>query len=224
MDFHKKTKVNYDRVMSRVFNRSHTSLRSSSNVTRHEVPSSVRVGAKPSVSALSSSVFSELPTVLNDYVPEVHVEKVGKRPLVRPRRTLKSLDPGKAKSPSRPSRARGRANVSNIRARSSVPAVLSNNGEEWSESHVRQCYSSRSHTRLKELKDEIKAFRETDKLLKIRSHLYKSCGVVLDDVGNVAQDKAVQADPEPEKEITSSRPTNDYFCPVPNERAVETLG
>ncbi|XP_061717915.1 uncharacterized protein LOC133525616 [Cydia pomonella] len=220
MDFHKKNKPNYDRVMSRVFNRSHTSLRPSSNVTRHEVPSSVRVGAKPSVSAVSSSVFSELPTVLNDYVPEVHVEKVAKRPLVRPRRTLKSLDPGKAKSPSRTSRARGSANVSNIRARSSVPTVLSNNGEEWSESHVRQCYSSRSHTRLKELKDEIKAFRETDKLLKIRSHLYKSCGVVLDDVGNVAQDKAVQADPEPEKEISSSRTErrSDAGAPVPDQQ------
>ncbi|XP_047997476.1 uncharacterized protein LOC125235089 [Leguminivora glycinivorella] len=220
MDFNKNTKANYSRVMSRVFNRSRTSLKSSSNVTRHEVPSSVRVGAKPSVSAASSSVFSELPTVLNDYVPEVRVEKVVKRPLVKPRKTLQSLDPGKAKSPARPSPARGRGNVSDIRARSSVPAVLSSNGDEWSASHVRQCYSSRSHTRLKELKDEIKAFRQTDKLLKIRSHLYKSCGVVLDDVGNVAQDKAVQAVPEPEKEIMSSRTERreDAGAPVPDQQ------
>lgn len=30
--------------------------------------------------------------------------------------------------------------------------------------------------------------------MKLRSRLYKKCGVVLDDAGNVAEDKAVQAD------------------------------
>lgn len=34
--------------------------------------------------------------------------------------------------------------------------------------------------------------------MKLRSHLYKQCGVVLNDVGQVAADKAVQADvPQP---------------------------
>lgn len=31
-------------------------------------------------------------------------------------------------------------------------------------------------------------------MMKLRSRLYKKCGVVLDDAGNVAEDKAVQAD------------------------------
>lgn len=42
------------------------------------------------------------------------------------------------------------------------------------------------------LQDEIKAFQKTQKLLQLRSHLYKKCGVVLDDAGGVAEDKAVQ--------------------------------
>lgn len=37
--------------------------------------------------------------------------------------------------------------------------------------------------------------------MRLRSSLYKKCGVVLDDVGNVAEDKAVQVEdlaPKPE--------------------------
>lgn len=44
------------------------------------------------------------------------------------------------------------------------------------------------------LQEEIKEFRENEKLMKLRSRLYKKCGVVLDDAGDVAEDKAVQAD------------------------------
>lgn len=40
---------------------------------------------------------------------------------------------------------------------------------------------------------EIKAYKETEKLMRLRSSLFKKCGVVLDDVGNLAEDKAVQA-------------------------------
>lgn len=42
--------------------------------------------------------------------------------------------------------------------------------------------------------DEIKAYQDTEQLLKLRSKLYKRCGVVLNDVGQVAMDKAVQAE------------------------------
>lgn len=45
--------------------------------------------------------------------------------------------------------------------------------------------------------DEIKAYKETEKLMRLRSSLYKKCGVVLDDVGNMVEDKAVQAQLEP---------------------------
>lgn len=141
----------YDRVMSRVYNRSRTNLKSDSVVTRHQIPSSVRLGAKPSISNVSSSVFSELPTVLNDYVPESSRENDKKSKVVRPRRTIKSLDT--AKSPPRIlKKVRECQEVSKMKVPRSLPSVVSTKGEGWADSHVRQCYSSRSHTRLKELK------------------------------------------------------------------------
>ncbi|XP_075976639.1 protein interacting with Ttk69 and Sin3A isoform X2 [Anticarsia gemmatalis] len=94
--FNRNRKNRYDRVMPRVNIPSRSSLKSSSFVTRHDIPSSVRVGAKPSAS-----------------------------------------------------------------------------------------------------NDEIHAYHETEKLMRIRSSLYKKCGVVLDDVGNVAADKAVQVEDLP---------------------------
>lgn len=146
----KKHTKNYDRVMSRVNNRSRSSLKSTSVVTRHEIPSSVRVGAKPSVSNVSSSVFSELPTVLNDYVPETSREKVLKSSVVKPKRTLKSLDPGKS-----PPRIVPKVQLSERtrrRVQGSTPSLVHRAPEPWADRHVRQCYSSRSHTKLKELK------------------------------------------------------------------------
>jgi hypothetical protein len=44
------------------------------------------------------------------------------------------------------------------------------------------------------LQDEIKAYGDTDKQLKLRSRLYKSCGIVLNDIGTVAADKAIQSE------------------------------
>lgn len=153
MDFREKNINNYGRVMSRVFSRSRSSLKSGPSVTRHEVPSSVRVGAKPSVSvsAVSSGVFTELPTVLNDFVPDDERDKILKKRPIRRRRTLKSLDPGKTKSP-QTSRDRGIEYSRGVRARGSAPTVMDSNGEEWSEAHMKQCHSSRSHTKLQELK------------------------------------------------------------------------
>ncbi|KAJ8719858.1 hypothetical protein PYW08_012033 [Mythimna loreyi] len=194
MDSARNTRNNkYDRVMPRVHNQSSTSLKSSSFVTRHDIPSSVRVGAKSVTSNVSSSgVFNELPTFLNDYVAEPIREKVVRTHVVKPRRTIKSLEV--AASPPRTTRPRELIKKpSNIRAQESAPSVLINNGEKWSATHLRECMSSRSHSRLKDLKDEIKAYKEADKLMRLRSSLFKKCGVVLDDVGNVTQDKAVQA-------------------------------
>ncbi|KAJ8720436.1 hypothetical protein PYW07_012479 [Mythimna separata] len=68
--------------------------------------------------------------------------------------------------------------------------------------------SSRSHSRLKDLKDEIKAYKETEKLMRLRSSLFKKCGVVLDDVGNVTEDKAVQARLTEEEAHDTGQATN----------------
>lgn len=152
--FNRNRRKKYDRVMPRVINQGRSTLKSSSFVTRHDIPSrsSVRVGAKPSVSNVSSSVFSELPTVLDDYVPEPSREKVRRTLLVKPRKTVKSLDP--ALSPPRPiiKPKFSTKTPLNIKAPDSAPTVLPSNGEKWSDSHLRQCLSSRSHSRLKELK------------------------------------------------------------------------
>lgn len=37
-------------------------------------------------------------------------------------------------------------------------------------------------------------YHEREKLMKLRSHLYQRCGVVLDDFGQPAADKAVQVE------------------------------
>ncbi|CAB3240696.1 unnamed protein product [Arctia plantaginis] len=193
MDVLNKNRRNrYDRVMSRVSNQPRSASKSNSFVTRHDIPSSVRVGAKPSVSNVSSSVFSELPTVLNDFVPESSGKKVSKTFVVKPRKTLKSLDPSKSRPILNPKELNKKP--SNNRVPVSAPSVLRANGEKWSETHLRDCLSSRSHSRLKELKNEIHAYHETEKLMRIRSSLFKKCGVVLDDVGNIAADKAVQVE------------------------------
>lgn len=148
-----KRNKNYDRVMSRVHDRSRSSLASSSYVTRHENPSSVRVGAKASHSNLSSGVFSELPVVLDDYVPESSREKVVKKSnVVKPRRTVKSLDPGKSPPRAVVEVRDSRAKARKLTAEGSVPLLVLGKSDGWSDSHVRQCYSSRSHSKLKELK------------------------------------------------------------------------
>lgn len=145
--------------MSRVFNQSKPILKSNSVVvTRHDPPSSARLSANSKPSVTASSVYSELPTVLNDYVPYSDREKPKRRLVVKPRKTLKSLDP--ALSPPRPRpvpRSSFRPQHASkespyIRAEASAPSVLTRDPGKWSESHVRQCYSSRSHSKIKELK------------------------------------------------------------------------
>lgn len=151
MDVLNKNRRNrYDRVMPRVNNQPRLASKSSSLVTRHGIPSSVRVGAKPSVSNATSSVFSELPTVLNDFVPETSSKKLSKTFVVKPRKTIQSLDPAKARPISDPKHLKMKS--SNIRVPVSAPSVLRANGDKWSETHLKDCLSSRSHSRLKDLK------------------------------------------------------------------------
>ncbi|XP_063828542.1 uncharacterized protein LOC135077942 [Ostrinia nubilalis] len=223
----KRRNIKYDRVMSRINNKPRNTPKPKSYVTRHEIPSSVSLGAKPSVSNVNSSVFSELPVVLNDYSPSPEAP-VRRTFVVKPRKTLKSLDP--ARSPHRTvpkvkaSETPVRQKDCNIRASGSTP--LLNRRIALSDT-LRECYSSRSHTRLKDLKDEIKAYHETDKHMRLRSRLYQSCGVVLDDFGQVASDKAVQVqegDDEPktkgdDHKIRSERGSReDARAPVPDQQ------
>ncbi|OWR54265.1 hypothetical protein KGM_203481 [Danaus plexippus plexippus] len=176
--------------MSRVINRSRENLKAVSTVTRHEAPTATQLGAKPSSSNISRGAYRELPTVLKDYVPELSINKSRKSDVrVKPKKTLESLDP--ATSPLSKIKSSDLQNRSR-RIRGSAPSLVNPNQILWSDSHYRQCLSSRSHTKLKELKDEIKEFEEKEKLLKIRSHLYKKCGIVLNDAGQVSADKAVQ--------------------------------
>ncbi|CAG9788439.1 unnamed protein product [Diatraea saccharalis] len=190
MDLQTKRHGNkYDRVMSRVNNRSRNTLKSTSLVTRHERPSTVSVGAKPSVSNVSSSLFSELPLVLNDYSPKVPSRQ---KFLVKPRRTIPSLNPSTSPHRHLSVTKNITQTVPKIKVKGSAPVISNSDSENWADTHLRQCYSSRSHCRLKELKDEIKAYRDTEKQMKLRARLYKSCGVILNEEGHVAADKAVQ--------------------------------
>lgn len=172
----KKRFTKYDRVMSRLYNRSISNVRPKFQVTRHEIPSSVSVGAKPSSSNVNSSLFSELPVVLNDYSPEAPVRSTY---VVKPRRTLKSMDP--AISPYRmaskvnvkPTRRIPDPKKSNIKAGGSAPLVSSRGREAWSDTHLRQCLSSRSHTRLKDLKVTISWLLRYDMLFEMYSSMMK---------------------------------------------------
>ncbi|CAG9583439.1 unnamed protein product [Danaus chrysippus] len=192
MEKRNKKDSNYGRVMSRVINRSRDNLKAASTVTRHETPTAMQLGAKPSSSNFSRGGYRELPTVLKDYVPELAINKSRKSDVrVKPKKTLESLDP--ATSPLSKIKSNNLQNRSR-RTRGSAPSLVNTNQILWSDSHYRQCLSSRSHTRLRELKDEIKEFEEREKLLKIRSHVYKKCGIVLNEAGQVSADKAVQVE------------------------------
>ncbi|KPJ04644.1 hypothetical protein RR46_03255 [Papilio xuthus] len=184
----------YGRVMSRVYNRSQSNLKATSSVLSHVT--STNSGAKrPSVSSVRTGVFSDLPIVLNDYVPDTVSKKDLKQStVVKPRRTLKSLVPGKKPLLRVERNIKYNETNSSLNVCASAPSVLGRNTESCPDSHVRHCLSSRSHSRLKELKDEIKSYQDTEQLLKLRSRLYKRCGVVLNDVGQVAADKAVQSE------------------------------
>ncbi|KAG7301915.1 hypothetical protein JYU34_013334 [Plutella xylostella] len=186
----------YDRVMPRVYSDPRLSLNSQSFVTRHEKSPS-KVGGKPSTSNVSSSIFSELPVVLNDYNPVEHVKKVMTPRVVKPRKTVKSLDP--CLSPVKP-RVFARPRVSH-RPPNSAPSLPRRDTEGWSDA-LRQCHSSHSQTQLHELKSEIQSFRETERFQALKAKLYESCGVVLNDDGQLCEDKSVQVDPE-EKALTS---------------------
>lgn len=148
----RKRSKTYDRVMSRVINPSRTSLKSNSYVTRHENPSAVQIGAKASTSNVSSGVYSELPLVLNDYIPESSRETIQKSKVVKPRRTLRSMDTSKSPPRSVFMRAKSDERPRIIRVPDSTPAVVGRDSEGWSDLHVKQCFSSRSHSKLKELK------------------------------------------------------------------------
>uniref|UniRef100_A0A2A4K020 Uncharacterized protein n=1 Tax=Heliothis virescens TaxID=7102 RepID=A0A2A4K020_HELVI len=176
--------------MPRVHNQSQISLRSSYSVTQHDIPSSVKVGAKPSASNVSPRVFNELPTFLHDYVQEPSQDNIKRSHVVKPRRTIKSLDV----APSTVTKQRESVKkYSRIRAQESAPSVFFRSEERrWSASRLRESLSSRSHSKLKDLKDEIKAYNETERLLRLQSNLYKKCGLVMDDL---AEDKAVQVEP-----------------------------
>lgn len=194
MDINNRNPKNkYDRVMPRVNSQGRSTVKSSFLVERHDISSSERIGAKPSVSNASSNVFSELPTVLNDFVPERSPPKIKQTLVSKPRKTLKSLDPV-VPAPYTNSKSKRPNKISNIKVPASVPTVLPSNGGRWMDTHFRECQSSRSHSRIKELKDEIHTYDETEKLMRIRSNLFKKCGVVLNDLGDVAADKAVQVD------------------------------
>ncbi|XP_072929572.1 uncharacterized protein [Epargyreus clarus] len=186
----KKHTPKYDRVMPRVGSKVRVNPKPNFSVTRHE-NTSARVGGKQSVSNVSCSVFSELPFVLDDFIPE---DKPPRQTfVVKPKRTLKSLEPVKPPVSAvklREVRERSR----NIRVPASAPSLLDDRAVGWSDSHVRQCYSSRSHSKLQELKSEIKAYKEKEELLKLQHRLYKRCGVLLDDTGRVAEHKAVQVE------------------------------
>lgn len=149
MDFiNKKRSKKYDRVMSRVYDRSLSSLGSSSNVTRHRISSSARDGAKPSSTNLNSGVFSELPLVLNDYEPEKPVQRTF---VVKPRKIIKSLDPSKFPKTVLKSQQIVRSPPI-MRVPGSAPSLLHRSPDKWSDVHLRDCYSSRSHSKLKDLK------------------------------------------------------------------------
>lgn len=148
----RKRNKNYDRVMSRVFNPSRSSLKSNSYVTRHENPLYVQIGAKASTSNVSSGLFSELPLVLNDYVPESSRVIGQKSKVVKPRRTLRSMDTSKSPPRSVFKSAKSDDRPRMIRVPDSTPTVVNRDSEGWSDLHVKQCFSSRSHSKLKELK------------------------------------------------------------------------
>ncbi|XP_050344454.1 uncharacterized protein LOC126769623 [Nymphalis io] len=214
----KRTKA-YGRVMPRVYNvvghRSRPNYKSNSNVTRHETSSSLLDGAKPNSSNVCSGSYRELPIVLHDYKPETPNKSRKLKYVAKPKKTLKSLDT--AKSPIMNKKlCQISDKVPNLSVRNSAPCVMQPDPVSWSDYHFRQCYSSRSHTRLKDIKDEIEAFQEGQKLMQFRSNLYKKTGVVLDDLGEVAADKAVQVEEldNTTREIRVSRREylNEVFC------------
>ncbi|CAH3975309.1 unnamed protein product [Pieris brassicae] len=198
-----KTKNFYDRVMPRINSISRSSLKSNPNITRHDT-SSVRLGGKASISNFSSGVISELPTVLRDYIPEnVKPKKIIHS--TKPKRTLQSLDLKKSSL-----QIKNVKSVKNLHAQSSAPAILNLDNVDLSNvSHVRPFYSSRSLTKLKELKEEIKEYENIQKTKNLCGRLYQSCGVLLNEEGKVAADKAVQAE-----KIDGSSPSQRYVLSV----------
>lgn len=155
----------YDSVMSRIANESKPTLKSRSYVTRHENLSTVKFGAKQSVSNVHSGVFHDLPTKLNDYVPEEPKDNLVKRSFVsKPKKTLRSLKPTKPPpliySKSRNSKSdlyRSHIDIN------SAPSVLDGGGRDfleknyamnvnWSDSHIKECSSNRSDVNFKNLK------------------------------------------------------------------------
>lgn len=147
MDRNPQRTINlYDRVMPRVYSKSRSSLKSNPNITRH-VTSSVPLGGKASVSNLSSGVFSELPTVLSDYVQEKDVKLEKAIHIKRPKKTLQSLDIKKTSH-----QLKNFTNSRKIHAQASAPAILNLEKVDLAVGHIKECYSNQSHAKLKELK------------------------------------------------------------------------
>lgn len=151
MDSAKKSVKKYGTVMPRVNNRSRSSLKTSTSVLQR-IPRAKGIGGKsPSNPNIRSGVYKDLPVILNDYVPDSPDKKAVKQTLVvRPKRTIKSMVPEKTL----PRFVHRKFNDSspNIRKYDSAPSVVERDINGWSDSYVRQCFSSRSHTRLKELR------------------------------------------------------------------------
>lgn len=166
----------YSTVMSRVYNNSKSTLESNVFIRRHEVPSSVNFGANTSISNYSSSVFNELPTVLNDYVVEENKTAPKRSFVVKPKRTLKSLKV--VKVPNLPARSRI-AGVQSARncATNPVCSFTSDNVHSTTENKLKKHYSNLSLEKLKELKDEINAYRDRDKLRQLHARLNITYGV-----------------------------------------------
>ncbi|VVC88757.1 unnamed protein product [Leptidea sinapis] len=173
--------------MSRLHNSSSNhNVTSNSKIIRHE--SSDSIGGKHSSSKLCSSHYKELPTVLNDYVIEKDVHRPKKiTNVVKPKRTIKSIDTIKC------SLEKSKKSTVKIRAHDSAPTISKCDQPVATNSH-RQCQSSASLSGLKKLKEEIKAYEKIEKSKRFRNQLFESCGVLVDDVGQVTVDKAVQVE------------------------------
>lgn len=147
MEQKRKSSKIYSNVRSRVASKSTSNLNSKYVVTRHNTPTSARGGAKPNT---NSSGFRDLPTVLNDFKPDINIESDKRRTfVVKPKKTIKSISPVVPPEALRKSRE-SRTKSSKISAYSSAPTVL--NVVDWPARHLNLFSSRNSHKKLKELK------------------------------------------------------------------------
>ncbi|XP_041981660.1 uncharacterized protein LOC121735059 [Aricia agestis] len=169
-------------VMSRVSNPAESHFKPKYVVTRHATASS---GAKPISSTVSNtSGFCDLPIALNDYIPETVSDTVKRRTfVVKPKKTIKSLPPTVPPTVLKTRYARVHTN---LYCHSSAPTVLNvlNSGRTLNS-------STENSQRLKEIKDEIKAYHKKEQSMKLSDSLHRKFGLKLHDDGDVA-DKGIQ--------------------------------